>query len=112
MIKKTLGIIGGAGKLGTALLTVVKKTRWRTINIDYDSTSLAKTNILVQKDVPMTEQIEEISNNVGKYEEEFDALMCFAGNPAGDAKISDSHFFDEYERNYKTNIESALLRKI
>eukprot|EP00826_Nyctotherus_ovalis_P001584 TRINITY_DN10263_c0_g2_i2.p3 TRINITY_DN10263_c0_g2~~TRINITY_DN10263_c0_g2_i2.p3 ORF type:complete len:259 (-),score=37.66 TRINITY_DN10263_c0_g2_i2:861-1637(-) len=110
MLQKTLGLIGGSGKLGTALLSLIKKSRWRSLNLDYTVSPLATQNILIDMDVPMSEQIQGISEKVGKYEDEFDALISFAGNPPGTAQITDTGFFDEYDSSFKSNVESAMLR--
>jgi len=109
MLKKTLGIIGGSGKLGSAILELIKKSRWKTLNLDYIASPLAHKNILIDKDRPMAEQIEEITNKVGKYEDEFDALISTAGSSPGTASINDKNIFQEYEDAYKANVESAML---
>lgn len=112
MLKKVLGIVGGSGKLGNALLEVIKKSRWKALNIDYTASPLAKHNIIINKDLPLAEQIGDIDEKIGKLEEEFDALISFAGNSPGVAEINTRELFTEYEKSYKANVESALLCKV
>ena len=110
MIKKTMGIIGGSGALGTAILTLMKKTRWKTINFDYIESKLATRNFLLDKSRSMSEQIEAIDKSLTSTEDEFDAMISLAGGMTGNSSIADVAFFKEYEKKYKENVESALLR--
>ena len=109
MIKKSIAIVGGAGSLGTAILKLMKKTRWITVNVDYKESPLASTNILLKKDVPLSAQIPKIHATLTAMEEEYDAMISTAGDMPGKSSIKDPSFFTAYQEMYKTNVESAIL---
>ena len=109
MFSKSMAIIGGSGSLGTALLTALKKTRWKTINIDYRESKLSSKNILLKSGVNLDYQIDEITSNLVAFNEEYDAMISVAGEYAGHCSIKDPSFFSAYKTMYRANVESSLL---
>ncbi len=109
MLKKSMVIIGGSGDLGRAILSLLQKTHWKTLNIDYTETKLATQNHLLNAETPISSQLENVHKTVAGFREEYEAMISVAGCEPSGHSIKDPSVFSAYRRMYQANVESALL---
>lgn len=95
-------IVGGNGALGRSVVSAFKRSGWRVASMDLHANSDADTNIVIQKDTSLSQQLVSIKASCQKFAKEYDSIICVAGG-FGLSNIKDSNILEAYEEQDRIN---------
>eukprot|EP01121_Diplochlamys_sp_Union-15-3_P003604 TRINITY_DN13547_c0_g1_i1.p1 TRINITY_DN13547_c0_g1~~TRINITY_DN13547_c0_g1_i1.p1 ORF type:complete len:229 (+),score=41.77 TRINITY_DN13547_c0_g1_i1:108-794(+) len=99
----TVVLYGGAGQLGSIILSEFKKANWKTISVDFRPNPDADQNIQL-KGASVEEDTKHVKSQIsGK----IDALISAAGGWEG-GSIDNDNIFSQVDKMWKFNVQSAL----
>ena len=108
-MKSKLGlIVGGSGALGKSVVSVFKRQGWQLLNIDLQANTEAHSNLILDSQKKIQEQIRQIHEQTGAFSKSFDSIICTAGG-FDMGSVRDHDVFEKYEKLDRMNAQSALL---
>jgi len=100
-------IYGGAGQLGSALVSAFKKANWETFCVDVRKNDEATQSIQISGSSDVKNDTAHVLSSLSQHKASLDVIICVAGGWAGGNVASDD-IFETTERMWKLNIQSAL----
>eukprot|EP01017_Pseudomicrothorax_dubius_P023455 TRINITY_DN2505_c0_g1_i2.p1 TRINITY_DN2505_c0_g1~~TRINITY_DN2505_c0_g1_i2.p1 ORF type:complete len:233 (+),score=47.83 TRINITY_DN2505_c0_g1_i2:108-806(+) len=107
MATRNLLLLGGSGNLGREVVRAFAK-RWRVASVDVRANNEAAKSITLSTSRPVSEQANEIRNQLTSFSPRFDAVISVAGGFTME-NIKDQSLFANYERMSQVNVVSSLL---
>eukprot|EP01017_Pseudomicrothorax_dubius_P030357 TRINITY_DN3782_c0_g1_i6.p1 TRINITY_DN3782_c0_g1~~TRINITY_DN3782_c0_g1_i6.p1 ORF type:complete len:221 (-),score=45.33 TRINITY_DN3782_c0_g1_i6:120-782(-) len=93
--------------LGQSVVRQFKNT-WKIANVDLNTNEQAHHNILLDRNVPIGEQVEQTMSELRKISGNYDAIISLVGGPAQDS-IKDVEVFSNFDKMLRVNVEPSLF---
>ena len=103
---KNILCIGGAGQLGSKVVSIFSKHK--VVNIDFKPHETATRNILLQSDQTIQLNNRFAIDSIKSINHKFDAILVTAGGWTG-GSIKDDDYFEKVKQMSQMNLYPSLL---